>query len=282
MAQLFARIKTHGVERGYAGDYSKYDLRMPAQLIYVAFQVMIDIAEKFAENYTPRDITVMRVLATEVACALTAFNGTLIQFVGSNPSGQNLTAYINSIVNSLLHRACFYDWATENLGAVPNFRANVALMTYGDDYAGSVNPKIEFDNIVFASWCGKYDMVVTPPDKTSELQSYLNCNTMDFLKRRPRFDAAFGMEMGILDEQSIYKMLHSNMRSKVETPRSVAANCMSSALNEWFLYGEETYESNRAKLVTIATDREMLGHVPGLELTFAERLHQWKCKYDVA
>lgn len=279
MDQLFRHIRKFGKERGYAGDYSKYDLRMPAQLIYVAFDVMILVAQCMPNNYSESDIRVMRVISTEVACAVTAYNGDFIQFIGSNPSGQSLTAYINSIVNSLLHRCSFYAWKDGRMWNA-NFDDYVSLITYGDDYGGSVSKVIEYNNIDFVEWCAQYDMIVTPPDKKSEVTAYLDCDELDFLKRRPRYDDELHLYMGILDEKSIFKSLHSNLKSKTETKEAVSSSCLGSALTEWFLYGREHYEMRRAQVREIAEAHNLTDMVVGIDDDYDDRILAFREKYN--
>ena len=279
MDQLFKHIKKMGKSRGYAGDYSKYDLRMPAQLVFTAFDVMISFAEMFPDNYSAEDITVMRVIASEVACAVTAFNGDFIQFIGSNPSGQSLTAYINSIVNSLLHRCSFFAWGNGRMVKC-KFRDYISLITYGDDYGGTVSKAIDYNNCDFVNWCAKYDMVVTPPDKKSEVVPYLDCDELDFLKRRPKFNPDLNLEMGTLDEKSIFKSLHSNLRTEKATDEDVAASCIDSALSEWFLYGKTMYDTRHEQLKRVASAAGIEELAEGLTLSYEDRLDNFRSKYN--
>jgi hypothetical protein len=278
MDQLFKHIRKFGKDRGYAGDYAKYDLRMPAQLIFVAFDTMISFAQCFPDNYTQDDICVMRVIATEVACAVTAYNGDFIQFIGSNPSGQSMTAYVNSIVNSLLHRCAFYAWQDGRMWNA-RYRDYISMITYGDDYGGSISKVIDYNNVDFVKWCEQFDMVVTPPDKTSDVTDYLDCDELDFLKRRPRYDEELNLYMGILDEQSIFKSLHSNLKSKTETPETVASSCIGSALTEWFLYGREKYEDRRAQMKEVAERHGLTEMVHGLDLDYDDRVAKFRLTY---
>lgn len=275
MHQLFETIRKFGPRRGYAGDYSKYDLRMPAQLIYAAFQILIEMNSVF-DAFTEEDRKYMEVLASEVACPMTAYNGDLIQLIGSNPSGQNLTAYINSIVNSLLHRCALFD----KFGTTLDFRSNVSIMTYGDDFAGSVRKWLNYGNLDFADFCARHDMVVTSPDKETELTQYMDCDGIDFLKRKPRFDKELGVFMGAISEDSIFKSLHCNLKSKTETKESVAAATCASALSEWFLHGREVYDDRVEKLRRVAEEANISKRVHGLYKTYDQRKEEWLKKYS--
>jgi hypothetical protein len=172
-----AHIKKFGVDRILAGDYSKYDLRMPAQLTMAAFKVLIAIA-RFC-GYSEEDLTIMRGIATDICYPTIAFNGDLLQFVGTNPSGQNLTVYINSIVNSLLFRCAFYSLVEGD----KTFQEVCALGTYGDDAKSSVAPGFDqFNHISVAKFFADHDMKFTMPDKTSTPTPYMKDSEADFFE----------------------------------------------------------------------------------------------------
>ena len=277
MDDLFKHMGKNGWNRCYAGDYSKYDLRMPAQLVLCAFEILIEFARMFDE-YTDDDLMVMEAIAAEVAFALVAYNGDLIKLFGTNPSGQNLTAYINSIVNSLIHRCAFYQYVEE---AEPgcellSFRDFIALITYGDDYNGTVSEDTDYDNLYFQAFCLKYGMTVTSADKTSEMQPYGDLHETDFLKRKPIWNEELGVWMGKLDEMSIYKSLHCNMMPSDGNLKNVSHQTIAGALGEWFLYGREVYDEKHAQMREIAEIHGITKFVPNLDLTYDDRLAEWR------
>jgi len=285
--ELSEFMAKHGDERILAGDYSKYDLRMPAQLTLAAFAVLIRIA-KWSGNYSAQDINRMEVIAHEVCTPLVAYNGTLLRFLGTNPSGQNMTVYINSIVNSLLHRICFFEIYKpsemakigEDLGldrpAV--YRDIVATMTYGDDARGSVREGFDlFNHISMAEILKENDMVFTMPDKESEPTPYMNRYEADFLKREDRFEPELGVHVGMLDEASIFKSLHSIVKSKVCTTEEVCAQNIDGALREWFYHGREVFEKRRAQMKEVARRGNLMCET--LDDDFDSRVDAWKKKY---
>jgi hypothetical protein len=279
MDELFKHIRHFGSKRGCAGDYSKYDLKMPAQLVLAAFQVMIDVAKLFPENYTEDDIKVMELVMTEIAFSYSAFNGDLVKFLGLDPSGNSLTAYINSIANSFINRAAFRAWCEENdKGDLP-FKEYVRLMTYGDDYVGSISDKVTYDNLYFQAYCGKHGMVVTSADKESEMTAYCDLDKTDFLKRKPRFEPELGLYQGLLSEDSIFKSLHVNLVSPVETKETVSAQCISAGLSEWFAYGREVYELRREQMQWVAEAANLTHRCIGLDWDYDTRLAAYREKY---
>jgi len=289
--ELADHMRTHGTDRIIAGDYSKYDLRMPAQLTQAAFGVMIEIA-RWSGNYSERDIKIMNSIAYEVTCPLVAFNGDLMRFLGTNPSGQNMTVYVNSIVNSLLHRLGFFNAYPDQesfgpagvslrreLGRDIRFRDIVALATYGDDAKGSVMSGFDnFNHISFADFLAANDMKFTMPDKESDPVAFMTDTQADFLKRKNRFDADLGHTVGMLDENSIFKSLHSILKSKVVTPEEVSSQNIDGALREWFFHGRDVFEKRRAQMIEI--QRRAGTFATTLHMDFDERVAEWKAKYE--
>lgn len=273
-AQLIAHVTYFGKDRILAGDYGKYDLRMPAQLILAAFGVLVRVAE-CTGRYSPEDLLVMRGIATDIAYAMTAYDGTLLQFIGSNPSGQNLTVYVNSIVNSLLFRAAYFDLVDSGIP----FQQNCHLTTYGDDAMSSVHPRCpQFNHLSVAKFLAEYDMEFTMPDKLSTPVAYMDFADVDFLKRRDVYHDYLETSFGALDEVSIFKSLHCVMRSKVLSMQEQCSANMEGALREWFFHGRETYELRRLQLVEVAREAQIA--VRGLELSYTERAAQWCVDYN--
>ena len=284
LAQFMAKF---GDDRIIAGDYSKYDLRMPAQLTLAAFGVMIEIA-RWSGNYTEIDLARMKVIAHDVCCPLVAYNGTLMRFMGTNPSGQNLTVYINSIVNSLLHRLAFHDvYDLEackkigkdlRLGRPARFRDLVSLSTYGDDAKGSVRDGYdEFNHVSMANYLAKNDMKFTMPDKTSAPVPFMSRFKADFLKRQDLYSEDLGHYVGALDENSIFKSLHSIIKSKVVTPTEVSAMNIGGAMREWFFHGREIFDKRLVQMKLVAEKANL--PIPELEVTYDQRVEAWREKY---
>jgi hypothetical protein len=274
--QLAKFITKYGKDRILAGDYSKYDLRMPAQVMFGAFRILIDIGKHC--GYTERDVTIMEGIATDICYPLMAYNGDLIQHFGSNPSGQNLTVYINSIVNSLLFRCAYFKIYEDR--KVPPFREVCALMTYGDDAKSSVKKEYpEFNHISVAKFLEDRDMVFTMPDKTSTPTPYMKDEEADFLKRKNVFCPDTGMIMGALDENSIFKSLHATLESSAITKQQAAAFNIDGGLREWFNHGRDIYEKRREQMKEVAQRADIAHICTMLDRSYDESLEVWKDTY---
>jgi hypothetical protein len=277
--QLARHMKKFGDDRILAGDYSKYDLRMPAGMIIAAFKCLIDIVQECGD-YSKDDIIIMKGIATEIAYSCVAYNGDIIIHRGSNPSGQNMTVYINCIVNSLLLRSAYFHMYPSNLGTPEPFRSNVAVMTYGDDVKGSVKRGHDwFNHISYAQFLSKRDMVFTMPDKESEPTPYMLDSEADFLKRHNLFNEETGLIHGVLDEGSIFKSLHTVLRSKAVTPEDQSAMNIDGALREWWQYGPHLYELRRSQMTEVAIRAGISHMCTELSVSYETRMELFREKY---
>jgi hypothetical protein len=272
--ELWEAAMSKGKDRVLAGDYSKYDVRMPAQVTIAAFDILIDIAEK-CDGYTTEDIHLMKMVVHEVVYPVMAYNGDLIQLFGTNPSGQNLTVIINSLVNSLLLRSCFFTIYPEK-----DFKENCSFLTYGDDVIGTVSAQCgKFTHITYAEWLAEHDMKFTMPDKESAPMHYMTENDVDFLKRRCVFNEDLGQKVGLLSEDSIFKRLHAHLLSKELTLSMHSAQNIESSLHDWFYYGRDVFEDRRSKLRLVAQKCEIEHLCPALEVSYDKRVNHWRHKY---
>jgi hypothetical protein len=276
--QLARHVKKYGADRILAGDYSKYDLRMPAQVMFCAFRILINIAKHC--GYSEEHVIIMEGIATDICYPLMAYNGDLIQHFGSNPSGQNLTVYINSIVNSLLFRCAFFHIVGNRTNK--SFRSACSLITYGDDAKSSVHRDFpEFNHISVAAFLAERDMVFTMPDKESIPTAYMHDEDADLLKRKNISCPETGMIMGALQEDSIFKSLHATLHSKALTKEQQAMANIDGALREWFSHGRHTYELRREQMKRVAQAADVAHGCHLLDQTYDEALSNWKEKYKV-
>lgn len=285
--ELTRHVKRYGENRILAGDYSKYDLRMPAQVMFAAFDILLSIAKR--GHYSERDILVMEGVATDICYPLMAYNGDLIQHYGSNPSGQNLTVYINSIVNSLLFRCAYYSLVGKRCSTflpVPwrsvriPFKNVCALITYGDDAKSSVHKAFpEFNHISVAKYLADNDMKFTMPDKESAPSLYLTDTEADFLRRKTVYNEEVQMYFGALDEDSIFKSLHSVLVSKVVSNEEQCMMNLDGALREWFSHGKEVYEARRKQANEVAKEVGIAYGCRLLDKTYDDLLCAWCKKY---
>lgn len=264
-----------GEDRMIAGDYSKWDQRLPSELTIAAFNVLIRIA-KSSGNYSDRDITIMESLVGDVVYPLLEIDGCLVRLFGSNPSGQNLTAVLNSISNSLWIRTGAY--AVE--GKLFRFRDFFSVMTYGDDIVAGVSPEItKFNFRTYKKYLGDLGMEFTFPDKEDHPDvDFLHIKESDFLKRKSVRVEQIDCIVGALNLRSILRPLYYKSRdSPLSDPQYFCA-VADGIMAETFLHGESMYKSSVSNLAKIASDAQILA--PNLDITFDQRVQMWLDTYS--
>lgn len=248
-------LTVFGRDKIVAGDYKAFDKKMPPNVILAAFSVIIEVIRD-SGRFDEEDIRVIRGISYDIAFPLVDFNGDLVQFYGSNPSGHPLTVTINGIVNCIYMRYCYYQ--LNPLKEVQTFQRNVRLMTYGDDNVmGVSNDAPWFNHTTIASTIGKDGIVYTMPDKTSESVPYSNIRDVSFLKRSFVWDADVNATLCPLEHDSIEKMLMTWVRSRTISEQEQAIAVMSSALREYFYYGKETFNNKRKMFLAVVKELEL-------------------------
>lgn len=254
-------------------DYSKYDVRMNSQLTHFVWCRFIDLAIA-SGGYTPEDIRIMKMMITDIVHPLIDWNGTMIMLYSMNTSGHNLTVNLNSGSNSILTRMGFFTVYPEET----DFRSCVAATTYGDDLSGSVRPdRRGFNFETYRDFLEDHGMKITLPDKSEDSVEFLPKEKADFLKRTSNFVPELGISVGALDEDSIFKSLHVNLKSRSETPKQVAASCMETAMHEWVAHGRSVYELRQKQMQEVCKRARL--PVAAVDVPFDHRIEQWYEKH---
>jgi hypothetical protein len=287
--ELQEHLRKFGEDRIVAGDFKGYDMHMSARMVLCSYRIFIYIAKK--AGYTDDQLKIMRGIASEVAYPVLFMFKDLMALYGSNPSGQNLTVYTNSIVNSLYQRCVFRQLYPDYEG---NFEDAVALTTYGDDNEMGVSPEFPLYNHtemqkVYAEQGIEYTMA----EKEAESVPYINHQEADFLKRKSRWCPQYkytekdgttheGMWLAMLGEDSIFKSLHSNMISKDLSPTEVALQCLDGAMREWWFHGKEVFDKRHAEAKQILRNLNLQDAVSeNFYHSFEARECSWMEKYGV-
>lgn len=267
--RLTKHIIRFGKDNMVAGDYSDYDSTMPAALMLASFRIIIDLAR--IAGYSSNQIIIMEGLATEMCYPFYEYNGEFIQIQGSNPSGHPLTVFTNSICNSLYMRFAYYhiyDFDNKTL-----FKDYVSLMTYGDDNIMSVSEeRPNFNHTKIAEVLANYDIKYTMADKSTISRPFISLNETSFLKRSFKFSDEFGLYIAPIEELSLFKTLHSALRSKELTREQHSAQAIDCVLREWFFYGKEHFNEKRVQLIEVAKKHRLLHHFEDNELHTYESL----------
>jgi hypothetical protein len=249
---IFTYLTQFGEDRIVAGDFKAFDKRMPAMFMQEAFRIIGAIC-KASGNYDDDDLRVLHGIGLDTAFPLVDFNGDLVQFFGSNPSGHPLTVIVNGLCNSLYMRYCYS--LANPLHEVDSFRSNVALITYGDDNIMGVSSEITwFDHTVLQDALLSIDVIYTMADKNAESVPFISIHDAGFLKRSWRYEADIDGYAAPLDHDSIEKSLMTWVKSKEVCPEEQAIDVISSAIREYFFYGEDTFKA-KSKMFRLLIDK---------------------------
>jgi len=278
--ELMKGVFRHGKDRIVAGDYKAFDTRMSPRFMLAAFKILIRIAEE-SENFDEEDLTIMRGIAAEVCNPTYDHFGVLIQFLGSNPSGHPLTVVINSLVNSLYMRYCYYEIAKQDKWwKVPSFNKVVALMTYGDDNIMSVAKKYDaFNHTRVSSILAEAGLTYTMADKEAESVPFITADEAGFLKHNAVYDHEMGLYRAVIEENSIQKTLHTHIKSDVLTEEMHSASAITDVLDKYFHFGEEFYNKRKCQLEEVARECGLIGYIGELK-TYEEQMIRFCDKYS--
>ena len=250
--QMREHLAQFSLERVVAGDYAAFDKRMSSTMILAAFDIIMDICR--AAGYTEEDLLVIQCIAYDTAFPTVDYNGDLIQFYGSNPSGHSLTVIINSLVNSLYMRYCFHVLG----GDTSKFKDNVCLMTYGDDNIMTVSDKCDFFNhTAIQKVLADCDIKYTMAEKDAESVPFIPLKDATFLKRKWTWDEDCGAYLAPLDSTSFDKMLTTRVKSDNISAETHSIFVISSAIREYFFYGKTIFNQKRAMFEEIIEENNL-------------------------
>jgi len=252
-----------GPHKMVAGDYKAYDKKMSPVFILAAFDIIEALCRK--AGYSDLDCKIIRGIAEDTAYPYVDFNGDLVEFYGSNPSGHPLTVIINSLVNSLYMRYAYYTLnPTKDLYT---FKDNVKLMTYGDDNIMGVSDQTPwFNHTTISQNLGELGIVYTMADKEADSIPYIHIDDCTFLKRHWRWDADIGAYVAPLLADSIEQSMLLCVESQAVPFEVQCVDIISAAGRAYFDHGRIIFESKQRELKEIVTLLELENYV--LDSTF--------------
>jgi len=172
-------IKKYG-DSVIAGDFGNFD----ATLIRELLMAILDIIN----NWYHDDFSLIRsVIWESVIGALHFNNGRFYDVFGCNPSGNALTAIINTIYNCLFFRCVYYASAKDHKVDVTQypFSEFVAFNAFGDDNLCGVSPQVQYffnPNIVTA-YASSLGMTYTDESKGDKNTEFRRLTQVMYLKR---------------------------------------------------------------------------------------------------
>lgn len=239
--QLHKFVVRYGEDRILAGDYSGYDSRMSCQVTSAAYGVMIKLAEVL--GYDDRSLRIMRGIASDCVRPTVNYHQSLIQFNSSHISGVNVTVYIGSICNCIL----LGSFVHFKLGdKSPPIRDILSIVTYGDDFKGSVAEGFDQINFIeYRNYLARLGFTLTPPNKeaTHFVEFQRDCDA-DFLKRISVWVPELGRYCSRLAIGSINQSLLNVQGSSLDEKEQLSQT-MVGHMSELVSHGRETFNKYR-------------------------------------
>lgn len=271
--EFYHYLTKFGAHKMIAGDYGKYDKKMIADLVLEAFWILISL-HKMA-GFTEEEICIMWGISTDTAFPLVNFNGDLLEFFGTNPSGHPLTVIINSIVNSLYMRLVYYRLNPDK--ECHTFKDKVALMTYGDDNIMGVCDTIPwFNHTAIQNELAKIGVVYTMPDKESESIPYVHIDTCEFLKRKWRFEESINMFACPLNLSSVLKSLTVWVPSTDICAEEQFVEVLINTNMEAFFHGREVFNKYHTFCNKMLENRDLHVYLPDGFITWDQFVEKFK------
>jgi hypothetical protein len=234
-----------GTGRMVAGDYGKFDKRMVAPFILAAFRVIINVHA--AAGHTEEDLRTIECIAHDVAFPLVSIKGDIIEFFGTNPSGQPLTVIVNSLVNSLYMRYAYSGVRDDGREGCDDFKERVALLTYGDDNIMGVSASAPwFNHTAIQRELATIGVEYTMADKQAQSVPFIDIADCSFLKRTWRWEPELGAYAAPLEEESLLKSLTVWVPSRTIDKYAQMVAVMSAANSEYFFHGRTLFNERRS------------------------------------
>jgi hypothetical protein len=270
---VYHYLTKFGSERMIAGDFREYDKVLESTVSLECWRVIRSFLKH--AGWSEDDLTIIQAIGEDVAFPMCVMDGDLVEFDGTNPSGQPLTVILNCIANSIYMRYCYYLLNPKH--ECKTFQENVALVTYGDDNAAGVSIRAPwFTHTNIQSELLKIGIEYTMADKSDGSIPYIDISQVDFLKRKWIYDEDLPGWLAPLCEDSIQKMLMIGVASKTVSPEYQAIACVGTAVFEYFFYGRERFERESKFLKEVVEEAGLQDHVqPHTFPTYEDLKARW-------
>jgi len=229
-----------------AGDQGQFDTRQWT-IIHNAILNMIN--DYYGRNNP--DNKIRSYLFMEITNSRHIFRGKIYEWHSGLPSGNPMTAIINTIYNNIVFRI---SWQLANLD-IKNFNKSCYLIVLGDDNVFSVESKYRgiFNEMTLPIYMDIIGMEYTTELKDEAVTPFRRLSEVEFLKRGFKFDDKNNRFIAPLRESAIAEML--NWTKKGQEADQITLDNMCFALREFSLHGKETFEHWKDNLLALKQEK---------------------------
>lgn len=236
------------------GDYGAYDQTMPFGVGHSVCSVIYNTLKRAGYNQFSLNV-VKSLLTSSMFPHFTILQDVFVS-AGLQPSGKLSTAEDNSLRNLFLMMYYWYSHTSED------FFKHVGLGTLGDDMLSKIAKQFRhfMNNVDYGKFVEEvYGMTFTSANKEAELKPFVTFADMSFLKRKFKWSNLFKRYSGVLDSDSIYRMLEWRLPSDYTTELEQLIATVNSSLIEIFLHvdgDEEKFQFCRNQLLSCFAKRD--------------------------
>jgi len=228
--------------KALAGDYAGFDTKH----IALVHQIMVNlIIRVFYPNATPREIAIKKGLFMEIYSSNHIFLGIIVRWFQGMPSGNALTAIINTIYNAIC--LCFAFIHIIDLNPQLQLRdedctKSLRAIILGDDNAVTTIPKLQpyYNEFTLPDILKLINMDYTNELKALAKTPYRAITEISFLKRMWSFDPMCGRYIAPLELDVVLEM--SMWTKKGPDWLNIAASNLENTLNELSLHPKEIWD----------------------------------------
>jgi len=240
-----------------AGDYSKFDTSEYPQVLWE----ILEMINRWYGKDSPEN-RIRSQLWAEIINSKHIYKEDLYDWKTGLPSGNPLTAMVNTIYNNIIFRISF-----QHAGyAASEFNKHVELQCLGDDNIFSVSPEIEddFNELTLVEFMDMSGMVYTTEMKETATKPFRKITEVEFLKRSFRFDDSLNRWVAPLRLEAIFATL--NWTKKGLSGLQITADELSSTLSELSLHGREVFNKYAEEIINLK-GKYLYGVTPAKELS---------------
>jgi len=232
--ELYRYMATQPTNRTIAGDYAFFDKKLKVMMMRHVMDIVIRLYEH-AGLCTPVEILIFKVIVHDMVNPSVDYFGMLIQLLGGEVSGHQMTTVFNCLCNVVYMMYCYHVLECGK----QDFFDNVNIMTLGDDHIMTVSEYCrEFNHTNIQRVMLDLGVDYTMAEKDAETVPFIQLEEAPFLKRTFRFSKELNCYVAPLDVQSIFKMLVIQTASKTISLSEQLAQALCAANSEAFYHGK--------------------------------------------
>jgi len=241
--KLATHLKKYG-DAVIAGDFANFDGSLLAALLWAVYDLIHDFYDDPTNPRNEDDHQIRRTLWEELVNSVHICGNNVYIWTHSQPSGNPLTAILNSIVNNLLLRIVFMILVKRNQLqlTMKDFNRTVSRCAYGDDDVTCISPDILawFNQTTITEGFAEIGMTYTDETKTGEALLFRKLSDVKFLKRHFVFDPDQKRWIAPLDIATI-REIPNWVRGPLNIKENTYENIMT-AVSEMGLHSKSVFD----------------------------------------